>query len=39
MAKRYVVEAIRMAPGIGRGHGPLNHFPASFGPEADAEEL
>lgn len=26
-AKRYVYEAIRTAPGLGRGHGPLNHFP------------
>ena len=27
-AKRYVTEAIRQAPEIGGGHGPLNHFPA-----------
>ncbi len=26
-AKRYITEAIRHAPGIGAGHGPLNHFP------------
>lgn len=26
-AKRYITEAIRWAPEIGRGHGPLNHFP------------
>ena len=26
-AKRYVTEAIRQAPDIGSGHGPLNHFP------------
>jgi hydroxymethylpyrimidine/phosphomethylpyrimidine kinase len=26
-AKRYVVEAIRHAPSLGHGHGPLNHFP------------
>ena len=26
-AKRYVTEAIRQAPEIGGGHGPLNHFP------------
>ena len=25
-AKAYVTEAIRRAPGIGRGHGPLGHF-------------
>jgi hydroxymethylpyrimidine/phosphomethylpyrimidine kinase len=24
-AKRYVTEAIRRAPGLGRGHGPLRH--------------
>jgi hydroxymethylpyrimidine/phosphomethylpyrimidine kinase len=27
-AKRYITEAIRQAPGIGGGHGPLNHFPS-----------
>lgn len=27
-AKAYVTEAIRRAPGIGRGHGPLGHFRA-----------
>lgn len=26
-AKQYVTEAIRQAPDIGAGHGPLNHFP------------
>ena len=25
-AKAYVTEAIRRAPGVGRGYGPLNHF-------------
>lgn len=25
-AKTYVTEAIRQAPGLGRGHGPLEHF-------------
>lgn len=25
-AKRYITEAIRQAPGFGRGHGPLNHL-------------
>ena len=24
-AKRFVIEAIRRAPGLGRGHGPVNH--------------
>jgi hydroxymethylpyrimidine/phosphomethylpyrimidine kinase len=24
-ARNYVVEAIRSAPGFGKGHGPLNH--------------
>jgi hydroxymethylpyrimidine/phosphomethylpyrimidine kinase len=28
-AKRYITEAIRQAPAIGGGHGPLNHFPLS----------
>lgn len=26
-AKQYITEAIRQAPDIGAGHGPLNHFP------------
>src|SRR5262249_49479697 len=30
IAKRYVNEAIRSAPGVGHGHGPLNHFPPGF---------
>jgi hydroxymethylpyrimidine/phosphomethylpyrimidine kinase len=25
-AKRYITEAIRHAPGIGNGHGPVEHF-------------
>lgn len=30
-AKAYVTEAIRRAPGLGRGHGPINHnLPASI---------
>jgi len=29
-AKRYIVEAIRRAPALGHGHGPLNHFPQGF---------
>lgn len=28
-AKSYVARAIRLAPNIGAGHGPLNHFPDS----------
>jgi hydroxymethylpyrimidine/phosphomethylpyrimidine kinase len=31
-AKRYIVEAIRHAPRLGHGHGPLNHFPSGFKP-------
>jgi len=27
-AKAYIAEAIRTAPGLGRGHGPLNHWAA-----------
>lgn len=27
LAKKYVADAIRSAPGIGKGVGPLNHFP------------
>jgi hydroxymethylpyrimidine/phosphomethylpyrimidine kinase len=27
-AKAYVTRAIAQAPGLGRGHGPLQHFPA-----------
>ncbi|HXT68526.1 MAG TPA: bifunctional hydroxymethylpyrimidine kinase/phosphomethylpyrimidine kinase [Vicinamibacterales bacterium] len=26
-AKEYVTRAIALAPGLGRGHGPLHHFP------------
>ena len=33
-AKRYVTEAIRTAPGLGSGHGPLNHH-VSFPDESD----
>lgn len=29
-ARDYVVEAIRAAPGFGKGHGPLNHFPGNL---------
>jgi hydroxymethylpyrimidine/phosphomethylpyrimidine kinase len=31
LAKQYVYDAIRSAPVIGRGRGPLNHFPAPGG--------
>lgn len=31
IAKKYIVEAIRTAPNIGQGYGPLNHFPPEFG--------
>jgi hydroxymethylpyrimidine/phosphomethylpyrimidine kinase len=27
IAKQYIVESITTAPGLGHGHGPLNHFP------------
>ena len=27
LARTYVAEAIAAAPGLGKGHGPLNHFP------------
>lgn len=30
IAKRYINAAILCAPGIGHGHGPLNHFPPGF---------
>ena len=30
IAKRYVVQAIAAAPGLGCGDGPLNHFPPGF---------
>ena len=30
VAKQYVGEAIRTAPGLGHGAGPLNHFPSRF---------
>ena len=29
LAKRYVTQAIRGAPGLGRGHGPINHSVAA----------
>jgi hydroxymethylpyrimidine/phosphomethylpyrimidine kinase len=33
-AKRFVTEAIRRAPGLGRGHGPVNHSVAAHLPES-----
>ena len=30
IAKTYLVEAIRTAPGLGKGHGPVNHFPPEY---------
>jgi hydroxymethylpyrimidine kinase/phosphomethylpyrimidine kinase len=30
IAKRYIAQAISSAPEIGRGNGPLNHFPPGF---------
>jgi len=30
VARSYVVEGIRSAPGLGHGFGPLNHFPPGF---------
>jgi hydroxymethylpyrimidine/phosphomethylpyrimidine kinase len=30
-AKHYVTRAIQQAPGLGRGHGPLQHFPTDDG--------
>ncbi|HEX8186635.1 MAG TPA: bifunctional hydroxymethylpyrimidine kinase/phosphomethylpyrimidine kinase, partial [Blastocatellia bacterium] len=30
IAKRYVYKAILSAPGLGKGHGPLNHFPLNY---------
>lgn len=29
VAKRFITEAIRSNPGLGRGHGPVNHFAAT----------
>ena len=33
IAKRYIGAAILSAPGLGKGKGPLNHFPPGFGTE------
>jgi hydroxymethylpyrimidine kinase/phosphomethylpyrimidine kinase len=30
IAKRYIIEAMLSGPGVGHGHGPLNHFPADI---------
>ncbi|MCA1635807.1 MAG: bifunctional hydroxymethylpyrimidine kinase/phosphomethylpyrimidine kinase [Acidobacteria bacterium] len=38
-AKRFVTDAIRHAPRLGRGHGPINHdVPVRLSAGADAEE-
>jgi hydroxymethylpyrimidine kinase/phosphomethylpyrimidine kinase/thiamine-phosphate diphosphorylase len=29
LAKQFIREAIRTAPGLGRGHGPINHYQAA----------
>jgi hydroxymethylpyrimidine/phosphomethylpyrimidine kinase len=29
-ACRYIEAAIRTAPGLGKGHGPLNHFHSTY---------
>jgi hypothetical protein len=29
-ACRYIEGAIRTAPGLGKGHGPLNHFHSTY---------
>lgn len=29
-AQRYIEAAIRTAPGLGRGNGPLNHFHSTY---------
>jgi hydroxymethylpyrimidine kinase/phosphomethylpyrimidine kinase len=34
IAKRFVTEAIRTAPNLGRGHSPINHSILSFEPRA-----
>jgi len=36
-AKRYITEAIRQAPGLGGGHGPVNHFPRIAASDVRAE--
>jgi len=37
-AKSYVEQAIRQAPGLGHGAGPLNHFPAPASPAGRADQ-
>jgi hydroxymethylpyrimidine kinase/phosphomethylpyrimidine kinase/thiamine-phosphate diphosphorylase len=29
LAKQFIREAIRTAPGLGKGHGPINHYQAA----------
>ncbi len=38
-AKRYVEGALRHAPGIGKGHGPLNHFWAGAGLASEPSQV
>ena len=33
-ARAYLTNALAQAPGLGHGHGPLNHFPARQGAHA-----
>lgn len=40
LAEKYVRDAIRFAPGLGKGHGPLDHaYPLRSKPQDTAEEL
>jgi hydroxymethylpyrimidine/phosphomethylpyrimidine kinase len=40
LAEQYVRDAIRFAPGFGKGHGPLDHaYPLRAKPQDTAEEL
>ncbi len=40
-AKRFITEAIRTAPGLGCGHGPVNHWadPQTSGPDSPVKPL
>jgi hydroxymethylpyrimidine/phosphomethylpyrimidine kinase len=40
LAEKYVRDAIRFAPGLGKGHGPLDHaYPLRSKPQDTADEL
>ncbi len=40
LAEKYVRDAIRFAPGLGQGHGPLDHaYPLRTKPQDTADEL